>query len=261
MIAVSAAAATLLMLVAPVARPVPARATGIAVLHTAVAAVGRPTVGPIFHGPVTGTHSCTASVIDSSTGDLILTAAHCVSGPGTDIRFAPGYRDGHTPYGVWRVTEAYADPAWITAQDPHDDYAVLRVVPDGGGAHGSIQQATGGFPVAAAPRRETPITVIGYNAGVGGTASSCRTRLYWDDGFPTFSCAGFVGGSSGSPWLMKGPLGSTEVVGVIGGLYQGGCLSFISRAPDFRQDVLDLVSRAAAHRHPDTLPQPEDAGC
>lgn len=261
-VVVVTAAATLLALVAPVVLPTSAPAHGVAELKTAVSSAGDPKVGPLFHGTsVNGVHSCTASVIDSPTRDLILTAAHCVSGAGTDIIFAPGFRNGRTPYGVWHVTESYVDPSWVQDQNPHDDYAVLRVNPDGDGApQGPIESVTGGTPVAPAPRDETPISLIGYNAGVGGTASACHTELYWRRGFPEFSCAGFVDGSSGSPWLATTPHG-TAVVGVIGGPHQGGCLSLFSAASDFRQDVGILVARAAAGRHPDILPSPGPDGC
>lgn len=256
-------AASLLALAAPVMRPPSAPARGIPELQIAASSAGKPTVGPLFHGKsVAGVHSCTASVIDSPARDLILTAAHCVSGTGTDIIFAPGFRNGRTPYGVWQVTESYVDPSWVSDQNPHDDYAVLRVRADGGGApQAPIQSVTGGTPVAPAPRDETSITLIGYNAGIGGTASWCQTELYWYRGFPEFSCAGFVGGSSGSPWLAATATGGTSVVGVIGGPHQGGCLSLFSEASDFRQDVRALVARASAGRHPDTLPAPGPSGC
>lgn len=259
----ASAAGALLAFAAPVVRPVSAPAHGIPELKTAISSVGIPTVGPLFDGrSVDGVHSCTASVIDSPTRDLILTAAHCVSGTGTDITFAPGFRNERTPYGVWRVTESYVDPSWVGDQDPHDDYAVLRVRADGGGApQAPIQSVTGGTPVAPTPPDDTPIDLVGYNAGVGGTATSCHTELYWRGGFPEFTCAGFLGGSSGSPWLAATATGGTAVVGVIGGLHQGGCLSLFSRASDFRQDVRTLVARAAAGSHPDTLPQPGPDGC
>ncbi|HWC24610.1 MAG TPA: trypsin-like serine protease [Flexivirga sp.] len=146
-------AGTLLAFAAPALRPVSVPADGVPELQTAVSSVGRPTVGPLFHGTsVHGVHSCTASVIDSPRHDLILTAAHCVRGTGTDIVFAPGFRDGRTPYGVWRVTESYADPSWLSDQDPHDDYAVLRVSADGAGTpRAPIQSVTGGTPIGRHP--------------------------------------------------------------------------------------------------------------
>jgi len=49
-----------------------------------------------------GRHFCTASVVASPAGDLVLTAAHCVTGPSlADVVFAPGYANGKFPHGLW----------------------------------------------------------------------------------------------------------------------------------------------------------------
>src|SRR5580704_8189898 len=52
-----------------------------------------------------GQHFCTASVVNSASGDLLLTAAHCLRDhPATQLAFVPGYRAGHWAGGVWRVS-------------------------------------------------------------------------------------------------------------------------------------------------------------
>jgi Trypsin len=63
---------------------------------------GTPAVGALFtvSGGQLGRHFCTASVVDSPPGDLVITAAHCVSGMAAgQIAFVPGYRSGVAPYG------------------------------------------------------------------------------------------------------------------------------------------------------------------
>src|SRR4051794_39345905 len=47
---------------------------------TASSFAGTPTVGPLFEDGFSTPHGCPASVIASPRHDLILTAAHCVSG-------------------------------------------------------------------------------------------------------------------------------------------------------------------------------------
>ena len=66
---------------------------------------GVPTVGALFFTTGSGRHYCTASVVDSDTEDLVITAAHCVYGSGyaTHLEFVPGYQDGREPYGAWAV--------------------------------------------------------------------------------------------------------------------------------------------------------------
>ena len=63
---------------------------------------GLRSVGPLFPSG-SSIHTCTASVIASRTGDLVITAAHCLSGTGAGWRFAPGYDNGAEPYGSWKV--------------------------------------------------------------------------------------------------------------------------------------------------------------
>src|SRR5690242_13810475 len=58
-----------------------------------------PAVGALF---LDGAHYCTASVVHSDQGDVLLTAAHCIhDGEGGDyltgVTFAPGYHDGVAP--------------------------------------------------------------------------------------------------------------------------------------------------------------------
>src|SRR5215475_9917336 len=82
---------------------------------------GTPAVGALFtvSGGQLRKHFCTASVVDSPAGDLVITAAHCVSrmAPG-QIAFVPGYRSGVAPYGVWLTSEVLSDSAWQATNDP-----------------------------------------------------------------------------------------------------------------------------------------------
>src|SRR6266513_1461073 len=97
---------------------------GRAVTHlTGQPFAGEPAVGALFtrSSGRLGPHFCTASVVDSPAGDLVMTAAHCVSGkPGT-IDFVPGYDQGSTPYGGWTVTKIYVDRAWRSSASQDDD--------------------------------------------------------------------------------------------------------------------------------------------
>lgn len=83
-------------------------------------------VGPLYRS-WTGWHSCTASVVHSRTGNLVLTAAHCVRGNGSGIRFAPGYAHGRAPYGYWTATAAFTPSTWRTAQDVDSDMVLLKM--------------------------------------------------------------------------------------------------------------------------------------
>ena len=84
-------------------------------------------MGALFDAGVAGRHTCTASVVHSTGGDLLLTAAHCVAGAGVGLKFVPGYAGGAAPQGVWSVTAAFVDAAYAASRDEADDVAVLRV--------------------------------------------------------------------------------------------------------------------------------------
>jgi hypothetical protein len=100
------------------------------------------------------------------------------------------------------------------------------------------------------------VTVDGYVAGSGGTPLTCTAPAYYTQGFPSFDCAGYAGGVSGGPWLAGG-----RVVGVIGGLHQGGCTPTTSYSAAFGPDVAALLARAQAAAAGDTAPIPGGDGC
>ncbi len=231
-------------------------------------------VGALFRGSLADGHSCTATVLDTPPGDLVLTAAHCVSGTAVGYRFVPGYDSGRTPYGVWRVTAVFVDAAWRDRQDPGHDVAVLRVaawvMPRG--QRLTVERLTGGYPVGPTPPTGTAITDIAYNAGVDDAPIACATTVQPLHGYPAFVCGGFIGGSSGSPWLREVPESpglaggeadtpGREVVGVIGGRHQGGCRDWISYSSQFAGQVSQLVHAASAHHLPSVAPAADDDGC
>jgi V8-like Glu-specific endopeptidase len=216
-------------------------------------------VGPVFKHGLDAPHSCTASVLSSPARDLIITAAHCLSGTAAGIQFAPGYDKGLTPYGVWTVTSAYVDPAWLTTQDPRYDYAILRVADHG---DVGIQDVTGGALLGTSPRRHQAITDVAYNGGIDDQPITCTPRTYKTEGYPSFDCHGYVGGSSGSPWLTTVRGTRVNVVhGVIGGLHQGGCFEYTSYSSPFGKAVFRLLARADAGTTADTLPVAGGDGC
>jgi V8-like Glu-specific endopeptidase len=230
---------------------------------TATSFAGVSTVGPIFRQGVTGRHGCTGSVVASPTRDLVLTAAHCVTGTGAGYQFAPGYDNGSTPFGVWTVTHAYLDPSWIKDQDPQHDYALLQVAYQAKGRRQvGVQDVAGANLLGTAPRTGDRVTDVAYNAGTNDQPIKCSVPTYATDGYPAFNCHGYVGGSSGSPWLshVRG-LPAPVVRGVIGGLHQGGCFEYTSYSSAFRLDVYGLLYRAVRRIHPDTAPVPGSDGC
>jgi hypothetical protein len=96
-----------------------------------------------------------------------------------------------------------------------------------------------------------------------GTADkpiTCRAPVYFLKGYPAFNCGGYQGGVSGSPWLV-GHGKVRTVVGIIGGLHQGGCTPGTSYSAALGGAAHAALKRAAHHRRADTFPAPPGDGC
>jgi len=212
---------------------------------------GTPAVGALFAdrgGRLR--HFCTASVVRSPHGDLLITAAHCLSGkslrPAGAVTFAPGYHDGKFPHGRWLVRTVYVDRRWRTDRDPDDDVAFLVA----GRPGRRIEKYTGAETMATNARLPREVRVVGYPdarnrpitcAAPARLAPGHRRQL-------VFRCAGYTGGTSGGPFLaqVRRATGTGRVIGVIGGYQQGGNRSDVSYSSRFLANVAALYRRAAA---------------
>jgi V8-like Glu-specific endopeptidase len=226
---------------------------------------GSPQVGALFAGPTDGgTHFCTAAVVHSPAHNLLVTAAHCVTGTGAGLAFAPGYHDGDAPYGTWSVESAYASRRWLTGHDPQQDVAFLTVAPHL--RHGravNVEEVTGADRLVVSAGFRAVATVMGYPVGQGGRPVTCTNRVGQHLGYPTFDCGGFVGGTSGGPWITHASPATRrgDLYGVIGGLHQGGCTPSISYTSYFDAATGALYQRATRGGPGDTLPNPGSDGC
>ena len=210
-------------------------------------------IGALFLG-AGDLHTCTAAVLDSAGGDLILTAAHCVA-EGIDTTFVAGFSDAVDPADTWKVDAIYLDPRWVTNQDPLADFAILRVVRDGGGTLEA--DAGGGLALGAAPKPGTAVSVTGYGLGVGGGPIGCQaaTELA-PGGFPSLPCSGMIDGTSGAPWTT-----GLTITGLVGGLDGGGCDENVSYSPPLDDAVVALLRRAEAGGPADPAPAVFDDEC
>jgi len=199
-------------------------------------------------------HYCTGSVLHSRSGDLMLTAAHCLLA-GTQATFVPGFSDHATADDVWRVDGVYLDPRWVAAKDPRADYAIARVSNQHGG---SLEARVGAaLTLGTAPAPGSRVTVTGYPSGAGGSPISCQAGAgITENGFPSLECGGLVGGTSGAPWIS-----GTTVTAVIGGFEGGGCQPDMSYSSPFDERTAALLARAEAGGPGDKAPTDYDDGC
>jgi V8-like Glu-specific endopeptidase len=214
------------------------------------------TIGALFTLSPSGqleSHFCTASVVDSPAGDLVLTAAHCMLNKAADqVAFVPDYSAGHMPYGIWTVTSVIEDHRWQKSADADDDFAFLVV--DQAGSPVPVQDLTGGetLGISTVPGRQ--VKVAGY-PNTRDTLVSCEnTVVAFNSTQFQFDCDGFTDGTSGSPLLAEAvPAGATGlaatdgvdmVIGVIGGYEQGGYTASVSYAARFATSLAALYQQA-----------------
>lgn len=238
-------------------------AAAAASIPTASRFAGVSPVGVLFPSGTATQHTCVGAVIRASSGpDLVLTAAHCLTGNGQKAVFVPGYHQGKAPYGTWRVAGAYADPRWLSSQDQQHDYAFLVLAPNqSNGKTVRLRARVPGYVLGSTPVPPREVRVIAYGMGSNDNPITCIAPTYRHAGFPAFDCHGYVDGSSGSPWINS-VRGQVPVVhAVIGGLNHGGCYEYTSYSSTFTQDIVTLYHRALAAGPADTLPRPHGDGC
>jgi V8-like Glu-specific endopeptidase len=230
-------------LTSPAADPTPPPGTPDSVYFNGV-----PTVGALFFTTGTQEHFCTASVVDSATLDLVLTAAHCVygsSGPASNVVYVPQWHQGVSPYGAWPVKTITVASAWKQSRDPDVDFAFLAVTPPAG-THKPVQLVTGGLRLGINTPYSQAITPIGYN-NTDDRPIKCATRsLKFEPTQIEFYCNNYQDGTSGGPWIthFNPKTGTGTVIGEIGGYETGGDYAWQSFSPYYSWSILRLFAQA-----------------
>lgn len=212
---------------------------------------GVPTVGTLFFTTGTQQHFCTASVVDSPTANLVLTAAHCVYGSSyaTNIEYVPQYHDGQQPFGAWAVQTITVAAGWQSSHDQNLDFAFLTVTPPAG-THRPVQFVTGGLHLGIDIGYAHRIEVIGYNNGEDEPIKCASRSFQFEPGQLEFYCNDFQDGTSGGPWIVgfNPHWGTGTVFGVIGGYEEGGDYPWASYSVYFSGPTLKLYWQAEAQQ-------------
>nr|WP_098514533.1 trypsin-like peptidase domain-containing protein [Amycolatopsis sulphurea] len=200
-------------------------------------------VGTLVSG---GKHFCTASVVHSPGGDLVLTAAHCLGDGISGLTFVPGYRDGAAPYGSWNVTSETIPAGWQDSADQDLDFAFLTVAQPGTSA--TLESLTGGNTLGTGQGFSHTVTLTGYPDATEEPVVCTGTTAQSDTYQQRIACPGFPDGTSGGPWITGAdPLtGLGTVLGVIGGYQQGGDTADVSYSAYFDTDIQELYAQATA---------------
>jgi V8-like Glu-specific endopeptidase len=208
---------------------------------------GVPTVGALFFTTGSDSHFCTASVVDSPRGDIIMTAAHCVYGTSyaTNIAYVPEWHNGVSPYGTWPVTSITVASGWIADQNQDLDFAFLTVAPPSG-QWLPIQRVTGGLRLGINLPYNERIHVIGYNNTDDQPIVCDTTSSEFEPTQIQFYCNNYWDGTSGGPWIVNyNPrTGTGIVIGDIGGYEQGGDYPYLSYSVYYSWSILALYTQA-----------------
>ncbi len=254
--ALAGAAATVIAVAAVILPAVPGLAIRLAAaVHTLGLKADKVTTSKAVHVPAAGPavgalfttspaglsvsgHFCTATVVNSPAGDVVMTAAHCVRGLNPrQFVFVPGYRNGHAPYGVWSVTRVVVDQAWSSSASIDDDVAFLVVKK--AGATASLQSLTGGERLGFGQPAGQIVHVTGYPNGAAAPISCLNRAAQFSPTELEFDCDGYTNGTSGSALLVgvDPRTGLGTVIGVIGGYQEGGDTNSVSYADRLGESV------------------------
>lgn len=241
---------------APVSSPVTTATTTTTTAETATTETatdeaigpGGLAVGALFSGD---NHFCTASVVHSPAGNVVLTAAHCLTdGSGSPVRedltFVPGYHDGVEPRGRWTVTATAIPAGWSSDSDPDLDFAFLTVHQDGNPA--SVESVTGANTLGHDRGFAHRVTVTGYPDSRDTPRVCLSTSAEFTAYQSQVACPGFTNGTSGGPWVtdVDPATGYGTVIGVIGGYQEGGDTADLSYSPYFDSDIQGLFDSVAS---------------
>jgi V8-like Glu-specific endopeptidase len=190
-------------------------------------------VGKVFFTLGAEDYVCSGTLVGGKQPDVVLTAAHCVTGgPGkagatqwaTNWMFVPGFVDGLLPYGEYTARRFFVSKDWTGPPGRREQYDAAFVQVTTATLYGvsGAAQPPPGLPVKFAGRQgAAPLGrsyVFGYPAELpysGLYLNYCAGSAVASGGSAATPC-GMTAGDSGGPWLagFSPRSGSGQVVAV-----------------------------------------------
>jgi V8-like Glu-specific endopeptidase len=174
------------------------------------------TVGPFLA-------RCSGTSVNAPNLSVVVTAAHCVKGPGPrghwygrNWVFVPGYRFGQRPFGVFSAEWLFVPRGWFTTASENYDVASAVVSRNERGRR--LGAVVGGAGIAWNQRPRQTFDVHGYPVEApfdGETQRVCTQTPYLGHDAASFLSAGplnlavdcdVTGGASGGGWTIEGNL-------------------------------------------------------
>ncbi|MER5888211.1 trypsin-like peptidase domain-containing protein [Streptomyces sp. NPDC001941] len=205
---------------------------------------------------------CTASVVDSPSMNLVLSAAHCLTDTDRyeNFGFVPKYNDSANPkpYGIFRAEKnrVYLDARYLklgASKGDDLDFAFVRVQRNE--KNQVLATAVGGGNrlkfVGAGDFVQKGAHLIGYPGGSRQPRDCTSNTKKYDGRFVQIDCDGYTPGTSGSPFLTDWDGRRGSVFGVIGGYKTGGPTNDTSYSSQFDGDISRLYTQAVNNYEPD----------
>ncbi|MGH3279434.1 MAG: trypsin-like serine peptidase [Trebonia sp.] len=187
-------------------------------------------VGKVFFTLDGADYVCSGTLVGGKRPDIVLTAAHCVSGGtgrdgtpdwATNWMFVPGFRDGQSPDGEYTARRFFVAPDWTGPTGDSEQYDVAFVRITAATLYGGSGAAAPppGLPMAFASKQDAAPAdrayVFGYPAlppYAGLYPNYCAGPVTAADGSAATPCR-MTAGDSGGPWLAGfNPLQGTGTV-------------------------------------------------
>ncbi|MGW1763088.1 trypsin-like serine peptidase [Streptomyces sp. NPDC002073] len=193
----------------PPLQAAPAKAAGPAAVPYATVNASAAAGKVFFKDPKDGrNYVCSASALNSSSRQLVVTAGHCVHGGRggkwmTNWVYAPKYSNGRAPYGVFAAKQFRTFNSWITSSSFARDVAMVTTWPLNGRKLGNV---TGSHGISVNYDRTQAVYVLGYpsNRYQGEVQMYCNGGTSAERGSKRLQIrCRFGPGSSGGPWLRK----------------------------------------------------------
>ncbi|SDS38086.1 trypsin-like serine peptidase [Agrococcus carbonis] len=154
--------------------------------HDATASLLLTTTGRLVMEAGDDQYTCSGTVINSETGLVVVTAAHCVWDDDTRdyydrITFSPAYERGLAPFGTWEAEQLWvprqyleANLRWLDGEDDDGwmgfDFGFIRFAPQGGQ---TLEDAVGGQGVSFTAETNG-VVIAGYPGNDGFDAEVLR---------------------------------------------------------------------------------------
>ncbi|MFG2501848.1 trypsin-like serine peptidase [Streptomyces sp. NPDC048441] len=219
---------------------------------------------------------CGGTVVPSPGKNLVASAAHCFDSDGRrrkNFVFVPQHSaKSPMPHGMYPINEGhiFKDPGYTGSKESEEnftdvDVAFLATEPRGDGKE--VESVVGAVPMGFNTGFHHTVHAIGYPYLYGGgnyrpkqDPLSCTTptkkyvtgntedsggRLWRGGTFTEINCDGYVGGTSGGPFITAGGE-PPRLIGVTGGWMTGGHSADTSFASYFDDDVKRIYDTAKA---------------